>query len=62
MADTERLQWHRSARCDTNACVEVAQGNGGVVVRDGKDPEGPRLIFSARQWISFLAWLHRHTE
>lgn len=62
MADTERLQWHRSAHCDSNACVEVAQKKDEVVVRDGKDPNGPRLIFSARQWITFVAWLHQRAE
>jgi hypothetical protein len=62
MADTERLQWHRSAHCDTNACVEVARRNGEVLVRDGKDPEGPWLTYSAGQWISFMDWLRRRRE
>jgi hypothetical protein len=42
--------------------VEVAQKKDEVVVRDGKDPNGPRLIFSARQWITFVAWLHQRAE
>lgn len=62
MADTERLQWHRSSYCETNACVEVARRNGEVLVRDGKDPEGPGLTYSAEQWISFLVWLRRRRE
>lgn len=56
MADTERLQWRKSTRCEANACLEVARLEGGVVIRDGKDPNGPRLVFAARQWTSFLAW------
>ncbi|MDQ7907356.1 DUF397 domain-containing protein [Phytohabitans sp. ZYX-F-186] len=62
MADTERLQWRKSARCDSSSCVEVAQIDGGIALRDGKDPGGPRLIFTARQWTSFLAWARQRTE
>lgn len=38
-------------------CVEVAgEGRGGVcLVRDSKDPEGARLVFSRQAWDIFLA-------
>ncbi|WP_173159156.1 DUF397 domain-containing protein [Phytohabitans suffuscus] len=62
MADTERLQWRKSASCESSSCVEVAQADGGVVLRDGKDPGGPRVIFTSAQWTSFLAWVRQRTE
>ncbi len=37
------------------ACVEVAGVPGGRLVRDSKDPEGPRLSFSAVQLSAFIA-------
>jgi uncharacterized protein DUF397 len=54
MADTERLEWRRSARCDTTTCVEVARRDGHITVRDGKDPDGPWLTFTESQWVLFL--------
>ncbi|GAA4163983.1 hypothetical protein GCM10022251_47600 [Phytohabitans flavus] len=62
MADTERLQWRKSTRCDNATCVEVAESAGGVVLRDGKDPTGPRLTFTARQWTAFLAWTRQRSQ
>ena len=47
--------WRRSSRCDTQTCVEVAHTNGGVLLRDAKDPTGPVLAFSHEAWISFTA-------
>ncbi|HEX6473191.1 MAG TPA: DUF397 domain-containing protein [Streptosporangiaceae bacterium] len=36
-------------------CVEVAGGAGVVGVRDSKDPEGPALGFTPREWRDFLS-------
>lgn len=49
------VMWRRSSRCDTQTCVEVARTNGGVLLRDAKDPAGPVLAFSQEAWISFAA-------
>ena len=36
-------------------CVEVARASEAVVaVRDSKDPDGPRLAFTADDWRAFL--------
>lgn len=48
------LSWRRSGRCDTNTCVEVALHEGEVMVRDSKNPEGPFLRFSRREWEAFV--------
>lgn len=49
--------WHRSTHCTgaDSTCVEVAVDADGVAVRDGKDPDGPRLRFTAAEWSAFLA-------
>lgn len=49
--------WRRSSFCNgASACVEVAElPDGGVVLRDGKDPHGPRLVFTPLEWAAFVA-------
>jgi hypothetical protein len=53
--------WRKSTYSFSNGnCVEVASGPapatpGMVLVRDSKDPEGPRLSFSGREWAAFTA-------
>jgi hypothetical protein len=38
-----------------SACVEVAELNHGLAVRDSQDPKGPRLAFVSHDWDRFLA-------
>ncbi len=49
--------WRRSSLCTgaDSTCVEVAFEAGVVAVRDGKDPDGPALRFTAAEWRAFLA-------
>lgn len=47
--------WRSTRRCDTNACVEVAQLTHWVALRDSTFRDGPVLTFSSRAWASFLA-------
>jgi Domain of unknown function (DUF397) len=47
--------WRKSARCGDSACVEVARVDGEYLVRDSKNPQGPRLRFTAREWEAFTA-------
>lgn len=49
------LTWIKSTRSSGNGnCVEVAQLSDGVLVRDSKDPDGPRLFFTEPEWSAFL--------
>lgn len=54
----QRLQWRKAQRSISNsACVEVAPVEGGVMVRDSKQNEGPQqphLFFTADEWSAFL--------
>ena len=56
--DLTRAQWRKSSHSNANggACVEVAQNlPGAVAVRDSKDPEGQKLVFTADEWRAFTA-------
>ncbi|MBE3014575.1 DUF397 domain-containing protein [Microbispora sp. NEAU-D428] len=48
--------WRKAARSNTvgNQCVEVARLRDGVAVRDSKDPQGPRLMFTPGEWEAFV--------
>lgn len=35
-------------------CVEVAQKNGLVAVRDSKDPKKNTLVFTSDEWVAFV--------
>ena len=53
-----RAEWRKSSRSGDNggACVEVARNLPGVVaVRDSKDPDGPKIVFSPAGWQAFTA-------
>jgi Domain of unknown function (DUF397) len=55
MGTVRSTHWKKSSRCDSSACVEVAQLEQHVGVRDSKDPDGPVLTFSSGAWSSFVA-------
>jgi predicted secreted Zn-dependent protease len=49
------LAWRKSTRSTSGACVEVAPlPGGGIAVRDSKDPSGPVLRYTAKEWTAFL--------
>jgi hypothetical protein len=51
----DSIQWRRSSRCESGSCIEVAQFDGMIAMRDSKDVAGPMLIFSVEEWTAFLA-------
>jgi uncharacterized protein DUF397 len=50
------LRWVKSSLSFSHSnCVEVANlPDGGIGVRDSKDPEGPVLRFTSGEWTAFL--------
>jgi Domain of unknown function (DUF397) len=50
------IRWHRSSLSMSNGhCVEAAADpHGDILIRDSKDPDGPRLTFSSAAWAAFL--------
>ena len=53
--DPATVSWTKSSHSGDNGCVEVACGDDEIAVRDSKDPSGPTLLFSHREWQAFLA-------
>jgi Domain of unknown function (DUF397). len=52
----EQLIWRKSSRSNSQGgnCVEVAALADRVLVRDSKDPDGPRLTVTPSEWRDFL--------
>lgn len=52
---TDTNGWRKSTYSSSNGgnCAEVAAAPGAVLVRDSKDPSGPRLTFSSDTWRAF---------
>ena len=52
--------WNKSSHSGYNGdCVEATEDEGSVLVRDSKDPDGPKLAFTPAAWRAFLASLGR---
>jgi hypothetical protein len=51
-----RLAWFKSSASQNNtACVEAARlPDGGMAVRDSKNPDGPAHMFTSRAWTGLL--------
>ena len=55
--DISHVTWRKASYSGGNGggCVEVARtGNAIVAIRDSKDPNGPSLAFTLRDWQSFI--------
>lgn len=54
--DLSRVTWRKASYSSSNggACVEVAEIPAAVAVRDSKDPDGPKLAFTATEWKAFV--------
>lgn len=55
--DLPQNKWKKSTRSNGTGgsnCVEVAELESGVAVRDSKDFTGPALMFRAGAWETFL--------
>jgi Domain of unknown function (DUF397) len=56
VADLSSANWRKSTRSQANGdCVEFAELEDAVAVRDSKNPERPALIFTRREWLAFIA-------
>lgn len=54
--DLSKANWFKSSRSGgSKECVEVAFLSEGLTgVRDSKNPAGPALVFSPREWDAFV--------
>jgi hypothetical protein len=54
---TERLAqlaWHKARFCASGECVEVAQRDGVIILRDSTQPSGRMLHWGAEEWRTFV--------
>jgi hypothetical protein len=50
-----QVEWRRSTRCSTGACVEVAIAPSTVGVRDSKEADSSVLTYDRPAWRDFIA-------
>lgn len=54
-SEPSSLTWRKSSHSQCGECVEIATlMQSSIVVRDSKNPDGPRLAYSANEWRSFI--------
>jgi hypothetical protein len=46
--------WRKASFCASGECVEVAQQDGVIILRDSVQPQGNMLRYAAREWRSFV--------
>jgi hypothetical protein len=46
--------WRKATFCASGECLEVAQGNGVILIRDSVQPRGVVLQSAARDWQSLI--------
>ncbi len=66
-SDLSRVTWRKSSYSNGSggSCVEIAvltrtAGKHDIAVRDSKDPHGPALTFTTRQWRDFTDAIKAH--
>lgn len=54
----DKLEWIKSSysTADGPDCVEVATAPAHILVRDSKNPDGPRLALAPATWSTFLPY------
>lgn len=56
--DLSKASWRKASFSGDNGgnCVEVAElADRSVAVRDSKDPDGPKLLFTEAEWKAFVS-------
>lgn len=46
--------WRKASFCASGECLEVAQGNGVILIRDSIQPHGAVLQSAAGNWLSLV--------
>ncbi|MEU9849851.1 DUF397 domain-containing protein [Streptomyces sp. NPDC047985] len=62
--DGERPHWFKSSYSGGSGteCVEVADLESAIGIRDSKCPEGSRVAVQRRTWTEFVRGLQQHTQ
>ena len=54
-AAAQPIVWYRSAFCANSGCIELAEVDGGILIRDSKAQDGPQLAVSREELAAFVA-------
>lgn len=46
--------WVKAEASNSGGCVEIAHVNEWTVLRDSKNPDGPKQYYTAHEWECFL--------
>ena len=61
--DSRNVTWRKSSYSGNTGCVEAADRDGAVLVRDTKDHgRGPVHRYTAAEWRAFIANVKRATS
>lgn len=53
------MEWIKSSLSRANGdCVEVAEVEEGMFVRNSRNPDGPILFFNPAEWRAFIGGVH----
>jgi hypothetical protein len=55
LQESDCLLWKTSSLSAGGACVEVAEAQEMILVRDSKDRQGPVLAFSMAEWNAVIS-------
>lgn len=58
--DVNQARWHKSSLSTDTNCVEMAQVDGYVAIRDSKNPDKSALIFTKDEWRAFVGGVHQN--
>jgi hypothetical protein len=50
----DSLSWRRSSRCNGGSCVEVAELDSVIMIRDSAEPGNTPIIVSRDAWLNFV--------
>jgi len=53
VATNRAPEWRKSSSCTAGNCVEVAQVDNEILIRDSKSPAQDPLRFTADEWAAF---------
>jgi hypothetical protein len=53
-SEIESMAWLRTRLCSSSNCVEVVASGNRVLIRDGKEIDGPILSFTPGEWPAFV--------
>jgi hypothetical protein len=56
---SKQVRWTKAIDCSATSCVEVAAMDGMVGIRDSKSVDSPVLLYTPREWRTFVTGVKR---